>query len=123
MNQQGVVLATLGSVGFAGLATEIMSARTPESYSINASPQDLLHWESFCHHSRLGCRYFNLAGFNPDPVSDKEQGIRRYKEKWPGQIRDYPLYTREQRGLRSRLAGVLRPVRHRLFPSLSGKSV
>jgi len=118
---QGRVLATLGSIGFAGMATEIMSARTPESYSINASPQDLLHWESFCHHARMKQRYFNLAGFSPSPMSDKEQGIRRYKEKWPGRVLDYPLYTWQPRSLRKKLAGIIQPARDRLYALWPGK--
>ena len=33
--------------------------------------------------------YYNLAGFNPYPESEKEKGIFNYKKKWGGKKTDY----------------------------------
>ena len=29
-------------------------------------------------------KYYDLTGFNPNPISQKEEGIVRYKKKWGG---------------------------------------
>lgn len=88
----GEVLATLGTYAFNGYVTEIMSARTVAGQQIGLPCQDLIHWHAFLVHRNCGDRYFNLAGYNPRPDSDKEMGIRRYKEKWGGEEHSTPTY-------------------------------
>ena len=34
-------------------------------------------------------RYYDLAGFNPNPISEKERGIEKFKRKWGGKKYDY----------------------------------
>ena len=34
-------------------------------------------------------KWYNLAGFNPEPVSEKEKGIFRFKKKWGGKQFNY----------------------------------
>jgi hypothetical protein len=84
VDKQGNVLATLGTYRFAGVATEVMSARTERGREIGLPAQDLLHWEVMRRHRELGDAWFDLAGFAPAPMTEKEAGIRRYKEKWRG---------------------------------------
>lgn len=88
------VLGTLGSYRFNGIATEIMSSRTAEADARHLPVQDLLHWELFRAHKALGDHTFNLAGFNPDPKTPKEIGIRRFKEKWGGSVVEVPYFTK-----------------------------
>jgi hypothetical protein len=92
---QGRVLATLGTYNFNGLATEIMSHRTKASFEENLPAQDLLHWHIFKVHKAAGDRWFNLAGYSPDPATPKEAGIRRFKEKWGGRKASVPVFTKE----------------------------
>ena len=106
----GRVLATLGSYRFNRLATEIMSHRTDASFEENLPAQDLLHWHMFKAHKSAGDRWFNLAGYSPDPGNHKEAGIRRFKKKWGGRevsVSKYYKYIpsisqRAWRGLTSR---------------------
>ena len=76
--------ATLGTYRHAGVATEVMSARDPDSDP--AIPvQDRLHWEVMTDHRSAGDARFDLAGFSPAPATAKEEGIARFKRKWGGE--------------------------------------
>lgn len=102
-------LATLGTYTAQGVATEIMSARNPGGPK-GVPAQDALHWSALVLHQGLGDRLFDLAGFSPAPTTPKEEGIRRFKEKWGGRVVatlrfDYveePLATRCARLLQHR---------------------
>ncbi len=85
----GETLAVLGVYMFNGVATEITSATHPGSYEQKLPAQDLLHWEVIKAAKRAGCHTFDLAGVNPNPQTSKEQGIRRFKEKWGGRYVEY----------------------------------
>jgi hypothetical protein len=77
-------IATLGTYRWNGVATEIMSGRAPEAPPAIPA-QDVIHWEAFRWHRELGDGIFDLAGYNPQPSSSKEEGIRRFKRKWGGE--------------------------------------
>ena len=34
-------------------------------------------------------KWYNLAGFNPNPANSKDEGIFRFKKKWGGKQFDY----------------------------------
>jgi hypothetical protein len=84
LSSSGDVLATLGTYRFNGMATEVMSARTPAGREHSGPAQDLVHWEAFRYHRAEGDRLFDLAGYAPEPADAKEAGIRRFKEKFGG---------------------------------------
>ena len=90
----GRVLATLGTYSFNGLATEIMSHRTKESFKHNLPAQDLLHWEIFKAHKAAGDTGFNLAGYSLNAATPKQAGIRRFKEKWGGREVSVPKFVK-----------------------------
>lgn len=90
----GNVHAALGTYSYNGVVTEVMSGRTAFGKSSNLPAQDLLHWEAMLYHKRNGDRHFNLAGYSPDPASEKELGIRRFKEKWGGREIAVPAFVR-----------------------------
>ncbi|HET6865344.1 MAG TPA: GNAT family N-acetyltransferase [Solirubrobacteraceae bacterium] len=79
----GRPVATLGTYRHAGVATEVMSARAPDS-DPSIPVQDQLHWHVLSEHRASGERLFDVAGFNPAPESPKEEGIARFKRKWGG---------------------------------------
>jgi hypothetical protein len=93
-------IATLGTYRWNGVATEIMSGRAPDSPPA-VPAQDLIHWEAFRTQRELGDRVFDLAGYNPEPGSAKEQGIRRFKLKWGGSEVGLAMFeqVRSRRGL------------------------
>jgi len=51
--------------------------------------QDLIKWKivEWGIHNKM--KYYDLAGVNPNPTSEKEKGILRYKKKWGGQRHEY----------------------------------
>ena len=51
--------------------------------------QDLLRWKIIEWGLENNMKWYNLAGFNPNPTSDAEKGILRYKQKWGGKKIDY----------------------------------
>lgn len=109
----GTVLATLGTYAYNGVATEIMSRRTVASNASNIPAQDLLHWEVMLTHKAVGDRWFNLAGYSPAPATDKEAGIRRFKEKWGGIERRVPQFARRREPAPVRIARKLLSRSHR----------
>lgn len=46
--------------------------------------QDLIKWKIIQWGIKNKMKYYNLAGFNPNPKTKKEEGIYRYKKKWGG---------------------------------------
>lgn len=51
--------------------------------------QDLIRWKIIEWGVDNKMKWYNLAGFNPDLQTSKEEGIFRYKKKWGGQRFDY----------------------------------
>ncbi|MDD4564891.1 MAG: peptidoglycan bridge formation glycyltransferase FemA/FemB family protein [Eubacteriales bacterium] len=88
------IIGVLGMFVFNGIAAEIMSALSPEAFEKKLPAQDLLHWEMFLEAKRMGCHTFDLAGINPEPKTAKENGIRRFKEKWNGAYVEYYSYSK-----------------------------
>ena len=60
-------------------------ARSIEDSKENLYSQDLIKWKIIEWGSKNNMKFFNLAGFNPNPKSEKEIGIQKYKKKWGGQ--------------------------------------
>lgn len=94
---QREVLGFLGSYNYDGIVTEVMSALTPIAWQRKMPVQDLLHWEIITYHKNRGDLYFDLAGINPYPVSEKEKNIKRFKEKWGGVEYDVSSYVLDTR--------------------------
>lgn len=63
--------------------------RSPEDIQNKLYPQDLIKWKIIEWGVNNKMRFYNLAGFNPFPENKKEEGIKRYKMKWGGEIRNY----------------------------------
>jgi hypothetical protein len=97
----GQPLATLGMYCVSGTATEIASSTLPLAATLRLPAQDILHWEAMAFAAAAGNRVFDLAGVAPIPSNPKEEGIRRFKEKWGGSYQEYMYYHKGR--LRSRL--------------------
>jgi len=68
---------------------EIAVARSEIDTQEKLYSQDLIKWNIIEWGSNHGLKYYNLAGFNPNPTSTKEEGIFNYKKKWGGKRYDY----------------------------------
>ena len=45
-------------------------------------------------------KYYDLSGFNPEPISSKEEGIIKYKKKWGGKPYYYSRIISKKHPLR-----------------------
>ena len=63
---------------------EIGVARSKEDTENNLYAQDLLKWKIIEWGIENNMKCYDLTGFNPEPISKKEEGIIRYKKKWGG---------------------------------------
>lgn len=83
---------TVGGISFDHFCKHIIElgiARTKKDFQEKLYSQDLLKWKIIEWGLENNMNYFNLSGFNPNPVNQKEEGIKRYKEKWGGKQADY----------------------------------
>ena len=93
IDENGVCCATLGIYIYNGIATEIMSLLPEYAFKNKIYAQDLLHWEIFKYAKSVGCHTFNIAGVNPSPKSQKEKGIKQFKEKFGGEYGEFFIYN------------------------------
>lgn len=70
---------------------EGLVVRTSEDYLQKLYSQDLIKWKIIEWGVENKMNYYDLAGANPEPVSEKENGIIRYKKKWGGTKYNYHL--------------------------------
>ena len=64
-------------------------ARSKKDFELKLYSQDLIKWKIIEWGINNNMRFYDLAGFNPNPSNAKEEGIKRYKEKWGGKIVTY----------------------------------
>lgn len=76
---------------FNGYINEWGIARSSLDTTEKLYSQDLLKWKIIEWGLENKQRFYDLSGFNPNPVSGKEEGILRYKKKWGGKQYDYWL--------------------------------
>jgi len=108
IDSNGRVLATLGTYSFLGVATEIMSHRTQVTIKEKIPAQDIIHWEIIKFHKALGDKWFDLAGYSPAPKTPKEEGIRRFKQKWGGKEIETPTFILNRESVPLHLARKIR---------------
>ena len=69
-------------------------ARTTIDTEEKLYSQDLMKWKIIEWGIENKQKYFDLTGFNPNPISEKEKGILRYKKKWGGKKYNVLQYRR-----------------------------
>lgn len=94
LDADGAPLATLGTSSFAGLATEIASSLLPRARREGIPAQDVLHDHILRFHRTAGDSMFDMAGYEENPSTSKEVGIRRFKEKWGGMTYAVSTFSR-----------------------------
>ncbi|MCX7747164.1 MAG: peptidoglycan bridge formation glycyltransferase FemA/FemB family protein [Clostridia bacterium] len=60
---------------------------------INAG--DIIKWEVIKWARDNGYKYYDFSGVNPNPDTEKEAGIRAFKEKWGGEYVEYKVLVKE----------------------------
>jgi len=83
------MIAGLSVWGYGASIAELGSFQSERSYQEKLNGPDLIKWQiiQWAHENKL--RSFDLAGINPDPKTEKETNIRRFKEKWGGTYYEY----------------------------------
>ncbi|MGI0094690.1 MAG: hypothetical protein ACREA8_11410 [Nitrosotalea sp.] len=79
---------------FNGYLNEWGVARTKYDYNEKLYSQDLIKWSIIEWGIEQKFRYFDLSGVNPNPTTEKEKGIYKFKEKWGGKLILYNKITR-----------------------------
>ena len=69
---------------FNNIIVEAGIARSLEDIQEKLYSQDLIKWKIIEWGKNNKMNYYNLAGYNPYPKTPKEEGIKKYKEKWGG---------------------------------------
>lgn len=93
-------LAGLGVLGTREGVVEVGSAQSEKDLQGKYYAHDLLKWEIISWAKSQGVHFYDLGGFNPVPQDPKEEGIKRFKTKWGGELYSFqraewqPLSTR-----------------------------
>jgi len=74
---------------FNGYIIEAGIARSKDDLENNLYSMDLLKWNIIEWGIQNNMKFYDLAGFNPNPISKKEIGIAQYKKKWGGKKYDF----------------------------------
>jgi len=87
------MIGSLGIWHYNGNLYEFASVQSEYAYENKLYSGDAIKWEIIKWGIKNGYRWYNLAGVNPKPKTPKEEGIRRFKEKWGGEYREYFEYS------------------------------
>lgn len=82
----------ISGLSFSSISGHIIEGGVARSLSDKESvyySQDLIKWKIIEWGVENNMKWYNLAGFNPNPTTTKEEGILRYKKKWGGKQFDY----------------------------------
>lgn len=87
------MIGSLGIWHYNGNLYEFASVQSEYAYENKLYSGDAIKWEIIKWGIRNGYRWYNLAGVDPEPKTPKEKGIRRFKEKWGGEYKEYFEYS------------------------------
>ena len=82
-------ISALSFSSFCGHIIEGGVARSETDKSNVYYSQDLIKWKIIEWGLENNMKWYNLAGFNPNPANSKDEGIFRFKKKWGGKQFDY----------------------------------
>ena len=89
-SKDGINIGGIEFSTFNGYLNEWGIARSEKDTNEKLYAQDLLKWKIIEWGIQNEQKYYDLSGFNPTPMTKKEEGIFRYKQKWGGI--QYPLW-------------------------------
>jgi hypothetical protein len=83
---EGRVVAVMGVLACNGVAVEVEVGATEACEKDGLPANDYLKHFVMQWAGEQGMRRYDLAGVALEPADDKERGIRRFKEKWGGDL-------------------------------------
>ncbi|MBI3629471.1 MAG: GNAT family N-acetyltransferase [Candidatus Rokubacteria bacterium] len=113
---EGRAVGCVGLLHFNGQAQLFTPVQSRIAREAKIYVGDLLYWEliRWCH--ERGLAVLDLGGVAVSPSDDKEAGIRRFKEKWGGDLFEYAVFTRVLKPGRWTAANLMRRLRRGLWP-------
>lgn len=90
-SKDGINIGGITFSFFNGYLNEWGIARTEKDTNEKLYGQDLLKWKIIEWGIENKQKFYDLSGFNPNPSTEKETGILRYKKKWGGKQYDFWL--------------------------------
>jgi CelD/BcsL family acetyltransferase involved in cellulose biosynthesis len=99
---RGKPLAGLGAWQYGGHLVEYLSVTSLDLHARSLNPNDMLKWEIIRWARAQGAHTFDLAGIALEPETPKEANIRRFKEKWGGQVTVFWQLSRNLSGRKGR---------------------
>jgi len=84
-------IGTIKVTSFNGYLYEFEVIRTQKDRIKKLYAQDLLKWNIIEWGIENNFMCYDLAGINPNPTTEKDMGIVRYKKKWGGNLVKYNL--------------------------------
>lgn len=110
----GEALAGAGLWHFNGQAHLFTPVQSQSARQRGIYAGDCLAWEMIRWCQAQGLRFYDLSGVSPAPASQAEAGIRRFKEKWGGQVIEYPVFTCTLKPMTWKLVSCLQRARRNL---------
>lgn len=89
------LIGALGLLGYKKKLIETGVARKTGSKSDTVA-QDHIKWFIIKNGAMWGFNEFDLSGFDPNDLSEKGIGIRRFKEKWGGEVKVFTHLKRRE---------------------------
>lgn len=90
-----IIYANIGLYIYDNVATQMASIITMDALEKKIPAQDFIHWELLKYAKNQGCHIYDVAGVNPHPANQKEEGIREFKKKWGGIYVEYNMYDKK----------------------------
>jgi hypothetical protein len=91
---EGEVLAGQMLVAFNGNVQLAGICYSDRARQLRLPVNDMLQWEVIKWALHTGQRRVDWSGYTPQPCTDKEIGINRFKEKWGGGVVNYRVYDK-----------------------------
>jgi len=79
---------------FNGIINEVGVAHSYYALKNKIYAQDLIKWNIIKWGKENKKKLYDLTGVNPNPKTEKEKGIYRYKSKWGGKFTKYKIYSK-----------------------------
>jgi len=106
------VISGMGTFKFNGIIFEAAVARSDYEMENKIYPQDLIKWGIITNGKAENARIYDLAGVSPNPTTDKEKGIYRFKEKWGGNLIKFNKYSKTYSDTKKKIFDMIKSLRN-----------
>jgi hypothetical protein len=98
VEKEGEIIGGMGVLFFNKTVVEVATAIGERALQEKDYVGDLIKWEIMRWAREKGMQQYDLMGFSPDPTSQKEEGIARFKRKFGGEDKTYYYLSKRYGG-------------------------